>query len=70
MRDPRPGHARELVIIERVAMVRLEQREVDLAEVVGGHGPPFFDEAVRLQLVIRKQHLRVERRDDAVNRVL
>ncbi len=70
VRDPRPRHASEIVVVERVAVIRLEQVEVDLAEAVGGHGPPFFDQPVRLQLVVRKQHLRVEGRNDAVDRVL
>ena len=40
------------------------------AERVGRHRPPLFHQPVRLELVVREHHLRVERRDDAVDRVL
>ena len=51
-------------------MIRLQQVEVDLAERVGRHRLPLFDQPVRLQLVVRKHHLRVEGADDAVDGVL
>ena len=70
VRDARPRHPRQLVVVERVAVVRLQQPEVDLAERVGGDGLPFLDQPVRLQLVVGEQHLRVERPDDAVDGVL
>ena len=59
-----------LVVVERVAVIRLQQVEVDVAERVGGDRLTRLDEPVRLQLVVREQHLRVEGADDAVDGVL
>ncbi len=70
VRNARPGQARLLVVIERVAVIDLHQVEIDLAEPLGGHRPSLLDQAMRLQLVVGEQHLRVERADDAVDRVL
>ena len=70
MRDAGPGDARLIVGVHRIAVVRLEQVEVDLAQALRRDRAPVLDETVRLQLVVREQHLRVERADDAVDCVL
>ena len=70
MRDTGPRHPGLVVVVDRVAVIGLEQTEVDLAEPVGRDRLPFLDEPVRLQFVVRKQHLRIERADDAVDGVL
>src|SRR5205085_3902264 len=50
VRDARPRQTPELVVIDRVAVVRLEEVEVDLAESLRRDGTALFGEAVRLQL--------------------
>jgi hypothetical protein len=70
MRNAGPRDARELVVGQRVAVVDLEQVEVDLPQYLGRDGPIALGQPVGLELVVGEHHLRVERRHDPVDRVL
>ena len=70
MRDARPRDARLRVVVHRIAVIRLQQVEVDVGERVGRDRLSLLDEAMRLQLVVCEEHLRVEGGDDAVDGVL
>ena len=70
MRDARPRHPRQRVVVDRVAVVGAQRRVVQRAEDVGGDRLPRLDEAMRLQFPVGKHHLREERAGDAVDGVL
>ena len=70
MRDSRPRQARKRVEVQRVAVIVGQQLLVGLGENLGRDRLILFGEPMRAQLVVRKQHLRVERPGDVVDGVL
>ena len=70
MRDPRPCHGRDGLLVQRVAVVVAQQLPEQLVQRIGRDRLIVLDEPMRLQLEIREQHLRIERARDAVDRVL
>ena len=70
MRNARPRDARQLVVVDCVAVVRPQQIGIDVAQDVRRDRASLLGQPVRLELVVGEHHLRVEGRHDAVNRVL
>ena len=70
VRDARPGHPRQRVVVDGVAVVGPQRRVVERAEDVGRDRLARLDEAVRLQFPVGEHHLREERARDAVDGVL
>ena len=70
MRDARPRHTQPIVIVDRIPVECLQHIEINRAQRFGRDGSAFFDQSMCLQLEVRKHDLCVERRHDAVDRML